>query len=150
MMRYDHTQAGPWFLILLIVGIAHFVASFFAADVVVQMILVVGGALMCFFAFCFRQLTIRDEGQELLICFGPLPLFRRRVRYAEIEAVKRSRTSWLDGWGIHLSPGGGWTWNMWGFDCVDVYINGRRKLRIGTDDADALVQFIETRLPEQA
>ena len=35
----------------------------------------------------------------------------------------------LDGWGIHLSPSGGWTWNLWGFDCVDVTYKKGRKLR---------------------
>ncbi len=32
-----------------------------------------------------------------------------------------------------LATSGGWTWNLWGFDCVDVYLTRWRKLRIGTE-----------------
>lgn len=147
-MRYEHTQRGPWWVILILSGIAMLGAVGFAPDFVVQVILASVGAWMCLFSFCFQKLTVRDEGLQLLIYFGPLPLFHRRVRYAEIDMVKRSRTSWLDGWGLHLSPGGGWTWNIWGFECVDVYMNGRRRLRIGSDDADGLLRCLEGRLNE--
>ena len=42
-----------------------------------------------------------------------------------------------------MSPSGGWTWNLWGFDCVDVYLTRGRKLRIGTDDPIALAAFLQ-------
>lgn len=118
-------------------------------QLVVQIILLCSGGLMFPLALCFRQLTVSDEGDRLLICFGPLPLFKRRVLYADIESVERSRTTILDGWGIHLSPSGGWTWNLWGFDCVDVYFKKGRKVRIGTDDAEALASFLKQRVSQE-
>ena len=77
---------------------------------------------MLLFAACFRQLTVSDEGDRLIICFGPLSLFRRRVLYYDMECVERSRSTILDGWDIHLSPSAGWIWNLRGFDCVDVHL----------------------------
>ena len=56
-----------------------------------------------------------------------------------------AKSSILDGWGIHMSPSGGWTWNLWGFDCVDVWFEREgktRKIRIGTNDPSGLHAFL--------
>jgi hypothetical protein len=46
----------------------------------------------------FGSLTIRDEGDCLALRFGPLPLLRKRIRYADITGVEVGRTTILDGW----------------------------------------------------
>jgi hypothetical protein len=141
-MRYHHTQYAPLYLILVAVGVVMLVAAWVTPDRPVQVILIISGVLMLILAASFRQLTVRDDGDSLLIQFEPLPLFRSRVAYAEIDKVQQGRTSILDSWGIHLSPSGGWTWNLWGFDCVDVFLSRRRKVRIGTDDPKGLEDFL--------
>ncbi|MBP89727.1 MAG: hypothetical protein CMJ64_23980 [Planctomycetaceae bacterium] len=58
----------------------------------------------------------------------------------------------MDGWGIHLSPSGGWTWNLWGFACVDVwYRKGTKvkKVRIGTDDPVGLEAFLKEQISQE-
>jgi hypothetical protein len=102
-------------------------------------------ALMLLLGMSFQYMRVRDCGDALEINFGPLPLLRKQVRYADITSVTRARTSWLDGWGIHLMLGRGWTWNLWGRDCAELSINGSR-FRVGTDDADGLVSFLEERI----
>ena len=148
-MQYDHTQTAPLYLLLVVVGIGMVVAAWLAPQQTMQIILASSGGLMLLLALCFRQLTVSDEYDRLLISFGPLPLFRKRILYCNIESVERSRTTVFDGWGIHLSPGGGWTWNLWGFDCVDVYFKKGRRLRIGTDDPVGLESFLKQRADEQ-
>jgi hypothetical protein len=145
-MQYDHTQSGPLYLLLLIVGIGMLVGAWLSPEQTIQLILASSGGLMLVFAVSFRQLTVSDEHDGLLISFGPLPLFRRRILYANIQSVERSRTTFLEGWGIHLSPGGGWVWNLWGLDCVDVYFKNGRRLRIGTDDPEGLESFLKGRV----
>lgn len=145
-MGYRHTQRAPLYLLLLGPGILILIAALAAPPRAVQVILLCSGALMLVAAAAFRHLTVSDEGQFLLVEFGPLPLFRRRIEYADIEQVKRTRSTFLDGWGIHLSPSGGWTWNLWGFDCVDLYLPRGRKLRIGTDDPAGLEAFLRSRV----
>jgi hypothetical protein len=145
-MQYDHTQNAPLHLILVAVGIAMLGGGWLTQEWIARIILLSSGALLLLLAQCFRQLSVTDEGDRLLISFGPWPLFRRRILYADIERVERNRTKILDGWGIHLSPSGGWTWNLWGFDCVDVYFKKGRKIRIGTDDAEALECFLQQRV----
>ncbi len=129
------------------VGLGQIVSAGFVTVMAAQVILAVTGTLVLLLAFCFRELTVRDEGESISIRFGPIPLFRRRVVYANIQRAQHSRTTILDGWGIHFSPKGGITWNIWGFDCVDVYFHNGRRLRIGTDDPDGLEAFLQQRIP---
>jgi hypothetical protein len=145
-MQYDHTQRAPLYLVLLPAGIALLVGAWFVPERVVQIVLAVCGVLNFLLAASFRQLTVRDEGDHLLIHFGPLSLFRRRISYTDIQRAKRSRTTFLEGWGIHLSHRGGWVWNLWGFDCVDLDLSRGRKLRIGTDDPAGLETFLKERI----
>ena len=148
-MQYDHTQNAPLYLILVAVAIAMFIGGWLVPEPFVQTILLSSAGLMFLLAQCFGRLTVSDESDRLVICFGPLPLFRRRILYSDIDSVERSRTTILDGWGIHLSPSGGWTWNLWGFDCVDVYFKKGRKLRIGTDDPKGLESFLKQRVSQE-
>ncbi len=143
--RYDHTQRAPLYLILAAIASGMFVTAWFIPEPIAQISVATGGGVTAILALAFRQLTIRDEGTELLISFGPLPLFRRRIQYVEIESAQRSRSTLLDGWGIHMSPRGGWTWNLWGFDCVDIELTRGRKLRVGTDDPTGLASFLQNR-----
>lgn len=145
-MLYSHTQSAPLYFVLLVFAAGIFVASLFVGEPVVQAVLLSSGALMLLFGFSFRNLTVTDEETELLICFGPLPLFKRRLQYSELEKVEQARSTIMDGWGIHMSPSGGWVWNLWGFDCVDVWYRQGRKLRIGTDDPLELTRFLKTKL----
>lgn len=149
-MQYQHTQSASLFVILVVVGVGMFLGACRTPELVAQVILACGGALMLLLTPCFRQLTVSDEGDRLLISFGPLPLFRRRILYSNIESVARGRTTILDGWGIHLSPSGGWTWNLWGFDCVDVRFKSGGRVRIGTDDPEGLTAFLTERVRQEA
>lgn len=152
-MQYEHTQTAPLHLLLVGVGITMLIGGWLTPELAVQIILFCSGGLMFLFALSFRKLTVRDEGDRLLISFGPLPLFRRHVLYSEIERVEQARSTLLDGWGIHLSLSGGWVWNLWGFDCVDVwYSKGKKtkKVRIGTDDPVGLAAFLNERIAQKA
>ena len=73
--------------------------------------------------------TIHYEGDSLSIRFGPLPVLRKTIRYADITGVETGHTKVIDGWGIHYIPGRGWTYNLWGFGCVKL-TRGRKKGRV--------------------
>ncbi len=145
-MRYEHTQKAPLYFLLAGVASGMMVAAWFIPVPVAQFSLAAGGGVTAMLALAFRQLSIRDEGDALLVCFGPLPLFWRRVRYAEIGRAEQARSTWLDGWGIHMSPSGGWVWNLWSFDCVDVFLTRGRKLRLGTDEPAELAAFLQQQI----
>ncbi|MBL8851962.1 MAG: hypothetical protein JNG89_19975 [Planctomycetaceae bacterium] len=144
---YAHIQRAPLFLLLLLPGIGMLIAAGVIPGAwTARAILLVVGGLMMVLTFCFRQLSVRSESEALVIEFGPLPLFRRRLLFAEMEGAAPGRTTSLDGWGIHMSPRGGWTWNLWGYDCVHIALTGGRQFHIGTNDAAGLAQFLQSRI----
>jgi hypothetical protein len=100
-------------------------------------------------AFMFASMTVQDEGEFLAIRYGPLPVFRRRIRYADVTSVEPGRSSIIDGWGIHWVPGRGWTYNLWGFQCATLTVRGGI-VRIGSDDVDNLVGFLHGKIKERA
>jgi hypothetical protein len=150
MGGYSHTQKAPLCLILY----ASALACIFLAWIIGDMpgIYIGGGVglLIALLAPAFHHLTVNDQGDHLKIRFGPVPLFRRTVRYADIETVEVGRTLILDGWGIHYSIRGGWVWNLWGWDCVVVRFKKGGVLRIGTDDAENLAGFLEGKIARAA
>lgn len=149
-MCYSHTQRAPLHLLLDLPGMAALVAAWcLRQQWTVFLILLASGVVTLLFAAAFRYLTVRDEGSSLAIRFGPLPLFSKRIPYDTITDVRVGQTSWIDGWGIHYVPGRGWTYNLWGFQCV-VVRSGGREIRIGTDDPDGLVRFLQAKIQGRA
>ena len=143
---YIHTQKAPLCLLLYLATALMFTLALLTRSEAphVTIILGVSGVLMAVLSASFHHLTVADMGDRLAIRFGPLPLFRRSVRYEEIESVAVSRTTILDGWGIHYSLRRGWVWNLWGRGCVEVKLR-KGKLWIGTDDAAGLAEFLKER-----
>lgn len=143
---YSHTQKAPLYLLIYA-----FALVFIALGVTVQDVPPIPwlfppiGLLMLLVAASFHHLTVEDKGDVLSVRFGPIPLFRKTVQYADFVKVEVGRTLLLDGWGIHMSIRGGWVWNLWGRDCVVVHLK-KGTLRIGTDDAKNLAGFLTQRI----
>ncbi|MFY9253723.1 MAG: hypothetical protein WAO83_09725 [Fuerstiella sp.] len=144
---YDHTQHGPfcWLLNgigLLLIGLAWGLR----VERGIPWVFLPVGLLILLLGGGFHFLRVRDIGEQLCVAFGPIPLFRRKIAYCNMTGVETGRTTILDGWGIHMSPRGGWVWNIWGRDCVVLQLK-KGILRIGTDDAERLTAFLRVRLP---
>jgi hypothetical protein len=137
-------------LLVLLTAVALLVgaASVAGEEPILMAVFFVSGLSVAVIAFSFRYLWIRDEGGELAVRFGPLPVFRKRFLYSDLAAVERDKTKWIDGFGIHWVPQRGWTYNLWGFDCVRLTMRDGGIYRVGTDDPDALCTFLERKLPQ--
>lgn len=149
---YYHRQHGPLCLLVyataaLLAGTAWY-CRFEPPQPFLTWILSGSAILVFLFAASFHHLTVADEIDRLRIRFGPIPLFQRAVLYEDIVNVEVGRTSFLDGWGVHLSLRGGWVMNLWGRDCVVLQLK-KGTLRVGTDDAENLAAFVKSRLPEE-
>jgi len=144
---YSHTQSAPLCLFVYGGAIWIFVGAVMCRNEAqwLSILLAVTGVLMTVLAACFHHLTVTDVGDRLGISFGPVPLFHRSVRYEDIEIVEVGRTLIIESWGIHGSIRGGWVWNLWGRDCVVVRMT-KGTLRIGTDDAENLAEFLKRRI----
>jgi hypothetical protein len=143
---YRHTQIGRlglilWPIVALVFGFAWVLRD----EPVLVAVMLVTGVAMVVVTLSFGTLTIQDEGDFVGISFGPLPLIYKRIEYEKIDSVERGRSRWIDGWGIHWVPGRGWTYNVWGFDCVTLTM-GNRTLRLGTDDPEGLTAMLESKI----
>jgi hypothetical protein len=131
--RYRHTQVG-WAIIAIVVGLGALVVPRFPG---------VGGPLLPILALVlllFGTLTVHVGQEQVRLRFG-IGLVRKRIPVGEIRAWQAVRNPWYCGWGIRMGSHG-WTWNVSGYDAVElVYTDGRR-FCIGTDEPDALVGAI--------
>ena len=147
--EYSHTQKAPLCLLIYALSAVFLALGYFVQDAPpIPWLFPPIGLLMLVLAASIHHLTVEDRGDVLAIRFGPVPLLRRTVRYADIGAVEIGRTLLLDGWGIHISVRGGWVWNLWGRTCVVVHFKNGGTLRIGTDDAENLAGFLARKIAE--
>ena len=150
MSTYEHTQKAPLHWLLYLPAVVLVAAAWLSRGQVLLALIMLGAAALLFIlGFSFQRLTIRDEGEWLAIRYGPLPVFRTRIPYADISSVEPGQTSWIDGWGIHWIPGRGYTYNLWGFSCARLRVRGRT-VQVGSDEADKLVEFLKSKLPPKA
>lgn len=141
-MQYEHTQKAPLHLALHAIALLLIWPAWTERAQTASALFILGGAsVFLILALSFRQLTVTGEADCLALVFGPLPIFRKRIPYAAITAVEPARSSLIDGWGIHYVPGRGWTYNLWGFDCVELHL-GKKVVRVGSDDVERLVDFL--------
>ena len=147
MSGYDHTQKGIVHWLVFGTGLFSLWAAYGAisADSLGWLVLI---AVAVFFLLtpCFAHLRVRDIGDELEIAFGPWRVFKRTVAYHQIADVAIARGTLIDGWGIHRHPVRGWIWTIHGFRRVQLDLHDGSKLRIGTDEPEALETYLRTRL----
>ncbi len=144
MTFYRHTQASPMGPAFAVAALCSLVAFVAVQDPVVRTTCMTLAVVAGLFAGMFTRLRIEEQPDHLRVRFGPLPWGGTSVRYDHVRAVRRARASLLDGWGIHWFPGRGWTFNLWGFDCVELQTD-RGLVRLGTDDPDGLAQHLMQR-----
>ena len=116
---------------------------------IIPWILLAFGSLWLLLGASSRKLMITDNGDGLVIGFGPLPLFQRTVPYEDIRAVEMGHLTFLEGLIFHeYKLCGGTVWNMWGRDCVVIHLK-KSVLRVGTDDNVNLARFLNVKISEQ-
>jgi len=146
---YRHVQHAPLCLLLCILAIVFLVTGLvLKSEPPISWLFPPIGLLMLVLAASFHHLTVEDQIDRLSIRFGPIPLFRRTIRYDDIISAEIGRTTILDGWGIHMSLRGGWVWNLWGRDCVVLQLR-KGILRVGTADAENLADFVNQKISTQ-
>ncbi|MCA9088089.1 MAG: hypothetical protein KDA90_05565 [Planctomycetaceae bacterium] len=142
-MRYETIQTSPFFWLLFALGaFPIFVATTIPMPGAPAAILLGCGLVTLTASVIFSRLTIRDEGDHLLVHFGPFPLWPLRIPYADIELVAKDRSTFVDGWGLHYTRQG-WLFNVWGFDCVRI-VTKQRSVRLGTSEPQQLLEFLDS------
>lgn len=140
---YDHTQTGRFHWIFVLVALGALATAAATGEPERWVFLVMTG-IFGLVAASFARMRVYDDGERLRVRFGPLPLWGWSFPYEEITDVTSGQSSLIDGWGIHFVPSRGWTYNLWGRECVAFRLNGKPR-RIGTDDARGLAAFLQER-----
>ena len=84
----------------------------------------------------YSSLTVTITDDALMVRFGP-GIIRKRYRLADIESSRAVRNRWFYGWGTRMTPHG-WLYNVSGLDAVEVRFKTGRKVRIGSNEPQAL------------
>ncbi len=137
---YAHTQRGPIGLLLVGLGMTFGALSIGpnGEEPLVAMLLLVLAALFVMLAFMFQSLFVRVSATGIEARFGPVAIFQRCVSFDQVTTVVRTKSALIDGLGLHYFPGRGWTWNIWGRDCVELKLHDGGIWRIGSDEAALL------------
>jgi hypothetical protein len=139
MKNYRHTQFG-WAIVLCVgpIGLAMVLAAAFWPHLALN--LLIGAAILGVGVVLFSTLTIAIEDGVLRASFGP-GLIRKKVRLAEIAAVRAIPVRWWYGLGIHLTPHG-WLYNVSGWKAIEITLRNGRRFCLGTDEPEDLVKAI--------
>ena len=132
---YEHKQTGLAMMIL--VGIPLIILIAGAPLPPVLCVLAILAAVMVI----FHSMTVRVDGEHVSLHFGP-GVFRRAFPVQQIREVRAVRNSWWHGLGIHFIPGG-MVYNVSGLGAVELVIQNGRRVRIGSDEPEALARAVE-------
>lgn len=143
MISYRHKQLGLVVIGVLVASIVLIAAlaqstGWHPAVLAVLLMLVVALAL-------FYSLTVEIRGSELTIAFG-IGLPRFTYQLSRIREARVVRSPWFYGWGIHMTPDG-WLYNVSGFFAVEIVFVDGKKIRVGTDEPDALHRALAPYVP---
>ena len=94
---------------------------------------------------CFHWMDVLDDGEALLLRFGPLPLFRKRIPYSGIRHVKRDRFRFEHIRRRRHMSSKVRHYQISGWDCVRLTVEGD-SLWVGSNDAAGLEAFLKPRI----
>jgi len=90
----------------------------------------------------FTLLTIRLDSKHIKWHFG-VGIPRKTLAIEDIDTVETRRNKWWNGWGIRKVPGG-WLYNVYGLDAVEIKTNTGKLIRLGTDEPKKLIRSLES------
>ena len=145
MELYRHTQTGPWWIFSVGVVALVVVASLAAeADTTLAGFLALFAHFMVAVVVVASRLTVLADSEGMTLFFGwGWP--RKRIMFIDVQRATPVRNSWWYGFGIRKIPNG-WMWNVYGLDAIELTLTSCRPFRIGTDEPEALLAVLSTRV----
>jgi hypothetical protein len=144
---YRHTQRSALALFVLCLGavipIGFLISGMLAPmEAGLRITLLAASLAMLVSAFVFSSLTIAIRDGQLSWWFGP-GVVKKTVPLSSIISAEPTTTSFINGWGIHLTSRG-WLYNVAGRDAVLVTQRDGKRFLLGTDEPESLAQAIRT------
>ncbi len=142
---YSHTQVG-WITLIILIGVQ--VAIGITAKDISPGSEGMGGVTIAMALFAllvplFGWLTVTVDEEAVTAKFG-IGLIQKKIKIKDIQSATQVRNKWYHGWGIRMLETG-WMYNVSGLDAVDIAMINGGTFRIGTDEAEELIQAIRQR-----
>ena len=153
--NYKHKQKGGLTTYFVALTVVPMVAAFWytlrrvphndSADEINVAIFLVAGILavasLVWATLLMSSLTVKIGDDFVRVIFG-MGMFRKKFSLKNIVCCRVVKNRWWSGWGIHMCQGGGWLYNVSGFDAVEITMISGKKNRIGTDEPEKLADAI--------
>ncbi len=91
-----------------------------------------------------KSLTVAIDENTLQFWFGD-GLFKKKYALDDVVCASQYRLKPYHGWGIHWI-GGGWLYNVYGLDAVEITMKSGKKIYLGTDAPEELARAINDSL----
>jgi hypothetical protein len=142
---YAHTQRSwPLVLLLGLSGVVTLalplVRPEFSQTTGPRLTLAAAGVALFVSAVVFSSLTIRVGDGQLYWHFGP-GVVKKSIPLSEIARTESTTTTFLNGWGIHLTSRG-WLYNVAGRRAVHVMLRDGTEFLLGSDEPESLERAI--------
>jgi hypothetical protein len=131
---YEHTQMGWVILVASLLPVLALLPLAMSGVPPTVVLAILG--LMLVIATLFASLTVGVDARAITLKFG-IGVFRRRIDLAEVRAFGEVDNPWYWGWGIRWYPGGK-LYNVSGSTAVELELRNKRRVRVGTDEPQAL------------
>ncbi len=141
-MNYEHSQSTLLPLLFTVALFGFVTVVMVASDEFLLWAFLVTVAIAGL-VLMFSRLTVSVGDQVVTASFG-IGWPSKAINHSDIEQTEVVRNHWIYGLGIRKIPGG-WMYNVWGLDAVELVLASGRKFRIGTDEAEALKTAIDAR-----
>lgn len=138
-MDYRHTQTTTMGVVISVPLLTVYVVVLSLASVDSAVLIATGlfALVIESVVVMFSRLTVFVEAGSVESSFGwGWP--RRIIEVRDMVAIRQVRNKWYYGLGIRKVPGG-WMYNVWGFDAVEIELRSGKKFRIGSDEPEDLL-----------
>jgi hypothetical protein len=143
LANYHHKQAAKTLLSLLLFPVLICALAAFNHPEY-RYSLWAGSTVLTVIAMLFSSMSIEVNAQTLHWRFGP-GLIHKQVELSEIASVQMTRSSWLDGVGIHYTKRG-WLYNVSGRDAILITQKNGKSFLLGSDDVVSLWEALQNRI----
>ncbi len=133
----------PVFLLFLVITVPIVlsedeVGSWVGVLIAVGMVAVLGLVVL------FSRLQVTVSGGVVTASFG-FGWPSRTIDLSDVTSVRQVRNTWWYGWGIRKVPGG-WMYNVWGLDAVELELSSGKVFRVGSDEPEVLLGVLTIQL----
>jgi hypothetical protein len=138
-LLYEHTQRATVIIWSVLAVIVIILVSMYLFGPVWVTIFVL--CIMVFMLAICSTLTVAVDQSTLAIRYGPVRLILRKWLLSEIMSASVVTNPWYYGYGIRWTPHV-LLYNVAGPHAVEILLHSGKKVRIGTDEPEALLRAI--------